>query len=176
MYSGSTTTYALKKEETFHKITKKNYLDILPELLRDDLNIYKRLQEEPPVYEDIMDIVYKYAHGVSTTANNGASQLKPGNEPPMFDGGFDAMMEFIRKNMKYPVSARRMGISGTVYTNFIVEEDGTLSNVLVERGISADCDHEAVRVILLMPKWVPAKENGKPVRSEYTLPIKFKLN
>jgi protein TonB len=97
-------------------------------------------------------------------------------QQPEFEGGYEAMMNFIRKNMRYPASARRMGIDGTVYVSFVVGKDGTINDVKVLRGISADCDKEAVRVVQAMPPWKPGKQNGKAVFVRFNLPIKFKLN
>jgi periplasmic protein TonB len=97
-------------------------------------------------------------------------------QQPEFEGGYEAMMNFIRKNMRYPASARRMGIDGTVYVSFVVGKDGAINDVKVLRGISADCDKEAVRVVQAMPPWKPGKQNGKPVFVRFNLPIKFKLN
>lgn len=97
-------------------------------------------------------------------------------QQPEFEGGYEAMMNFIRKNMRYPASARRMGIDGTVYVSFVVGKDGAINDVKVLRGISADCDKEAVRVVQMMPPWKPGKQNGKPVFVRFNLPIKFKLN
>ena len=97
-------------------------------------------------------------------------------QQPEFQGGYEAMMNFIQKNMRYPASARRMGVDGTVYVSFVVSKDGTISEVKTIRGISADCDKEAMRVVSMMPPWRPGKQNGKPVFVRFVLPIKFKLN
>jgi len=97
-------------------------------------------------------------------------------QQPEFEGGYEAMMNFIRKNMRYPASARRMGIDGTVYVSFVVGKDGSIADVKVLRGISADCDKEAVRVVQMMPPWKPGRQNGKNVFVRFNLPIKFKLN
>lgn len=97
-------------------------------------------------------------------------------QQPEFEGGYEAMMNFIRKNMRYPASARRMGVDGTVYVSFVVGKDGRITDVSILRGISADCDKEAVRVVQMMPPWKPGKQNGKPVFVRFNLPIKFKLN
>ena len=86
------------------------------------------------------------------------------------------MNKFIAKNLRYPPSARRMGVDGTVYVSFVVGKDGTINDVKVLRGISADCDKEAVRVVQMMPPWKPGKQNGKAVFVRFNLPIKFKLN
>lgn len=97
-------------------------------------------------------------------------------QQPEFEGGYEAMMNFIKKNMRYPASARRMGVDGTVYVSFVVSKDGSISEVKTIRGISADCDAEAMRVVSMMPPWKPGKQNGKPVFVRFVLPIKFKLN
>ena len=97
-------------------------------------------------------------------------------QQPEFQGGYEAMMNFIKKNMRYPASARRMGVDGTVYVSFVVSKDGSISEVKTIRGISADCDQEAMRVVSMMPPWRPGKQNGKPVFVRFVLPIKFKLN
>jgi protein TonB len=97
-------------------------------------------------------------------------------QQPEFQGGYEALMNFIKKHMRYPASARRMGVDGTVYVSFVVSKDGSISEVKTIRGISADCDQEAMRVVSMMPAWRPGKQNGKPVFVRYVLPIKFKLN
>jgi protein TonB len=86
-----------------------------------------------------------------------------------------AMYKFIGKNLKYPASARRMGIEGSVFVSFIVDKAGVISDVQVVKGISADCDKEAERVVKQMPNWKPGKQNGRAVKSKFVLPIKFKL-
>ena len=97
-------------------------------------------------------------------------------QQPEFQGGLEAMMNFLRKNIRYPASARRMGVDGTVYVSFVVSKTGAISEVKVLRGLSADLDQEAVRVVSMMPPWRPGKQNGKPVFVRFVLPIKFKLN
>lgn len=96
-------------------------------------------------------------------------------QPPEFEGGLEAMYKFIRKNMKYPASARRMNIEGSVFVGFVVDADGKISEAGVIKGISADCDKEALRVVQMMPKWRPGKQSGRPVRVKFVLPIKFAL-
>lgn len=94
---------------------------------------------------------------------------------PEYSGGYEAMMKFISKNIKYPASARRMGIEGQVFVSFVVDTEGRISEVATIKGISADCDKEAVRVVQMMPPWKAGKQNGKPVKVRFVLPIKFKL-
>lgn len=95
---------------------------------------------------------------------------------PEFPGGYEAMMAFVKQHMKYPANARRMQIEGTVYVGFIVNKDGTISDVSVLRGIMSECDNEAIRVIKMMPAWKAGKQNGRNVNVRFTVPLKFRLN
>jgi len=94
---------------------------------------------------------------------------------PEYPGGNAARMQFLQENIKYPQMARESGIQGTVYVTFVVETDGRVTDVRVLRGIGGGCDEEAIRVIQSMPKWVPGKQRGKPVRVQFNMPIKFTL-
>ena len=91
------------------------------------------------------------------------------------DGGMEAFYKFVKKKLKYPSQARRMGIEGRVFVEFVVAKDGTLTSVRSIKGIGAGCDEEAVRVIKSHPKWKPGKQRGKPVRQKIVLPITFQL-
>ena len=93
----------------------------------------------------------------------------------MFPGGEDSMYAFIAKHLVYPEKAREKKISGTVIVKFVVEKDGTLSHIAILRDIGGGCGQAVVDMIKKMPKWVPAKQSGKPVRCEFTLPVKFEL-
>jgi protein TonB len=94
---------------------------------------------------------------------------------PTFPGGEKKMAKFIKKNIKHPPAAYKEGRAGICYITFIVEIDGSLSGIRVLKGASggADLDEEALRVIKLMPKWKPGKQNGHIVRVVYNLPIRF---
>ena len=94
---------------------------------------------------------------------------------PSFPGGDQKMYQYLGNNIKYPQVARETGIQGRVFVNFVVEPDGSVSNVKVLRGIGGGCDEEAMRVVKSMPKWTPGKQRGKAVRVSYTLPVVFKL-
>ena len=96
-------------------------------------------------------------------------------EMPAYPGGDQRLMEYVAKNIKYPQIARETGIQGRVFVGFVVEPDGSVSNVKVLRGIGGGCDEEAVRVVKSMPKWKPGKQRGKAVRVSYMLPVNFKL-
>ncbi len=94
---------------------------------------------------------------------------------PEPEGGFAAFNKYVSDNMKYPASARRMGIEGKVFLVFIIDTDGSISNVEVVKGISVECDAEAVRVVSGAPKWKPGKQRGRAVKVRMRLPITFQL-
>lgn len=97
-------------------------------------------------------------------------------ERPEPIGGTAALLKYLRDNIRYPKQALRIGLEGRVYLKFIIERDGTVSNVQVRRGIGGGCDEEAVRVLNTCPiKWTPGKQRGQPVRVYYSLPVAFKL-
>ena len=95
---------------------------------------------------------------------------------PEFPGGSDAMIKFIQKNIMYPDSARKHNIEGKVLLSFVVLEDGSVADVKVIRKVAWDLDAEAIRIVKLMPKFKPGKQQGKPVRVQYNLPLMFKLS
>lgn len=94
---------------------------------------------------------------------------------PTFPGGDKKMMEYVAKNVKYPQLAKEMGTQGRVFVSFVVEKDGSISNVELLRGIGNGCDEEAIRVVKSMPKWNPGLQCGRAVRVSCNLPISFKL-
>ena len=94
---------------------------------------------------------------------------------PSFPGGDKARIRFLNENIEYPTMARESGIQGRVYVTFVVERNGIVTDVKILRGIGGGCDEEAIRVVKAMPKWIPGKQRGKPVRVQFTLPIKFTL-
>lgn len=95
---------------------------------------------------------------------------------PEFPGGNDAFIKYMSENMKYPEAAKTDKISGKVYVEFTVKEDGSIANVSVRKSLRDDCDKEAVRVISAMPKWKPAIKNGKAAVASLILPISFSPN
>ncbi len=97
-------------------------------------------------------------------------------EMPEFPGGDAERIKYLKNNLNYPEVARKNGIEGRVFVTFVVEKDGSLSNVKILRGIGGGCDEEAVRVIENMPKWKPGKQKGRNVRVQFNMPIVFKLN
>ena len=95
---------------------------------------------------------------------------------PQFPGGQIAMLQYIMENIKYPEQAMKEGIQGRVAVRFIVEKDGSISDVKPILSVHPLLNKEAVRVVESMPKWTPGKQNGKPVRVRFNVPVMFKLN
>lgn len=96
---------------------------------------------------------------------------------PTFPGGEAEMMKYIQRNVQYPQVEKEAGISGTCYVTFVVEKDGSITDVKVLRGVNGGpgCDKEAIRVVKSMPPWKAGKQNGREVRVQFNLPIKFTL-
>ena len=97
------------------------------------------------------------------------------DEPASYPGGLEAFTEFLKSEMKYPEQAQRLGVEGRVFVQFVVEKDGSLSDVIVAKGIGAGCDKEAVRVLEKSSVWEPGKMKGRAVRMKIVMPINFKL-
>lgn len=97
-------------------------------------------------------------------------------EQASFPGGLNAFYAFLKKEIKYPRQAQRMGIEGRVFVQFVVERDGSLTDIHVIKGIGAGCDEEAVRVFKNSPKWNPGKQRGRPVRQRMNQSILFKFS
>ena len=96
-------------------------------------------------------------------------------EMPSFPGGQGALMAFLSSNIKYPVVAQENGVQGRVIVGFVVERDGSITDVKVMRSVDPSLDREAQRVVKAMPKWKPGKQNGSAVRVKYTVPVVFRL-
>ena len=94
---------------------------------------------------------------------------------PSFPGGPSALMQFLSSNIKYPVVAEENGVQGRVVCTFVVEKDGSITDVRVIKSVDPSLDKEAVRVVKSMPKWIPGKQNGSAVRVKYTVPVTFRL-
>ena len=94
---------------------------------------------------------------------------------PSFPGGTGALMQYLSKNIKYPPVAEEMGIQGRVICTFVVERDGSVSDIRIARSVDPSLEKEAIRVVSGMPKWIPGRQNGQSVRVKYTLPVTFRL-
>jgi len=95
---------------------------------------------------------------------------------PSFPGGDAARKKYLSRKLKYPVQASENGIQGVVYVSFVVKTDGSLANIKILHGIGGGCDEEALRVVKLMPRWKPGRQNGKSVRTLINMPVYFKLH
>ncbi len=96
-------------------------------------------------------------------------------QQPEFPGGMSALRDFLSKSLNYPRPAASAGVSGKVFVSFVVNTDGSLTDVQVLKGIGFGCDEEAVRVMQKMPRWKPGRQSGRAVRVKYNLPISFTL-
>ncbi|GAB4041082.1 energy transducer TonB [Spirosoma gilvum] len=96
-------------------------------------------------------------------------------QQPEYPGGLEALKNFLGKNLNYPRSAASAGVAGRVYVSFVVNTDGSLTDIQVLKGIGFGCDEEAVRVMQKMPHWKPGKQSGRAVRVKFNLPIAFTL-
>ena len=96
---------------------------------------------------------------------------------PTFQGGDKKLLEFVSTNIIYPEKAKKKGLVGTSYITFLVKKNGEVANASIDKGIPdcAACDEEALRVVKLMPKWIPGKIDGRDRDVQYILPIKFSL-
>lgn len=89
-------------------------------------------------------------------------------------GGMPAFYNYVKKELKYPKEAKRKGIEGKVFVQFVINKDGSISDIKVIQGLGYGCDEEAIRIVSISPNWVPGNQRGKPVKQRYTLPIIFK--
>ena len=123
--------------------------DVIPDIVEADVELVDELPDEDPpeAYTEVL---------------------------PEFPGGTEALNAFLTREIQYPEVARINGITGTVLIEFIVEKDGRVSNAKVKVPLFPECDKEAVRGVMAMPKWQPGKNNGKPVRCFYQVPVTFR--
>ena len=94
---------------------------------------------------------------------------------PSFPGGMGALMSWLSQNIKYPVIAAENGVEGRVIVQFVVEKDGSITDVKIAKSVDPSLDKEATRVVSSMPHWIAGRQNGNPVRVKYTVPVTFKL-
>jgi TonB family protein len=109
------------------------------------------------------------------TAQPAKTVLTKADQMPSFPGGEEELNRFLTANIKYPQEALDKKIEGTVYVTFVVDENGIISGVKMSRRMAFGMDQEAMRVVKMMPNWIPGQQDGKPVAVQYTLPIKFTL-
>ncbi|WP_170299313.1 energy transducer TonB [Larkinella terrae] len=96
--------------------------------------------------------------------------------PPQFPGGMNQLGDYLRKNLRYPETARKAGREGRVFVSFIVTEQGKIEDAQVTKSLDPELDAEALRLIESMPTWTPAKQANRPVACKYNLPVNFRIN
>jgi protein TonB len=146
----------------------------LPQIVEipNDKNIDSEIQinfDIETVVETVVEIQIKEEEEVSDEIFNIVEEIAA----PI--GGTAAFYKYLSENIVYPVSAKKMSITGRVFCEFVVNRDGSIQDVKVAKGIGAGCDEEAIRVLKSAPAWKPAKQRGKAVRSRVFLPIVFKV-
>jgi len=128
---------------------------------------------------DTLQFSERYNHGVFQSGiryDNGKEiEYHQIEIQPQFPGGISQMMSFVSKNLNYPREARKKGIYGKVFVQFVVGKDGSVQDVIIIKGVDPVLDEEATRVVMSMPKWSPGIQRGKPVKARYVLPINFHL-
>lgn len=119
-------------------------------------------------------IIFCCSFGLRGQADSVGDDSYGGNYPvmPEYPGGNDSLLKFINYNLKNPLEET---VQGIVKVLFIVEKDGSLTNIKIAKSLGEAYDNEAIRVVKLMPKWIPGKENGNPMSVKVLLPIKFKF-
>jgi TonB family protein len=118
----------------------------------------------------LMSMVFLF----STRSVINAQEMHASNSGPEYPGGKNALKEFISKNLNYPEEAKKTGISGTIVVKFIINSEGQVDNIEIVKGISKECDAEAIRLTSLLNGWTPGIRQGNPVNTFVCLPIEFK--
>jgi len=138
----------------------------------DNIDIDVEADENTQVQE------YVYTGPVKTEEEEAAEEAQifmVVESMPEYPGGEAALYTYLAENIKYPQMAKESGIQGRVFVTFVVERNGSVTDVRILRGIGGGCDEEAIRVVSSMPRWTPGMQRGKAVRVQYNLPVKFTL-
>lgn len=112
----------------------------------------------------------------NTAINNDEEVFVVVEHDPEFPGGMEKLYRYLASNIHYPAEAKAEKIQGRVFVSFVIEKDGSVSNIKLLRDIGGGCGEEAVRVVAAMPRWKPGRQHGRRVRTQYNLPINFNLN
>ncbi len=112
---------------------------------------------------------------VPTVANDSGKVKVQGYQPPKFPGSEKKMHEFIAQNLQYPSKAKEAGLEGEVFVKVMIKKDGSLGTPKVVSGLDKECDKEALRVVAMMPKWIPGLRDEVPIEVGYTIPVRFML-
>lgn len=153
-----------------------------PPAVADILNIVEddvELDEELEIMDTEMsqDDIVDFSNLVfeEETRDEGGEIFMIVEEMPEFPGGPEALQRYLSQSVRYPVIAQENGIQGRVYIQFVINQNGEVTNATILRGVDPSLDREALRVVEAMPKWKPGKQRNRPVRVSYTVPINFVL-
>lgn len=148
------------------------------------MKVYKGMAEKPSFCyamdgEDMNEWLRKSAKSGNAEAKNWLQvlglPLEVQTSEPHFPGTEMDLLQFLMRNIRYPQEARERRQEGMVYVSFMVNEDGSISDIRIEQGVCQSIDDEAMRIVSLMPKWVPRRENGVPKAMRFYLPVNFQL-
>lgn len=168
----------MNKKRT-RKIGRTKYLMFLPlaALLMIVSNIETVARSVQHINKDVPTTESTKLEAPAVAPKDTADIFEVVEQMPEFpNGGMAGLMQYFSQNIRYPEAAKKAGTQGRVTVQFVVEKDGSISNVSILRGVKPDLDKEAVRVISEMPKWKPAMQRGETVRVRYTVPVMFRLD
>ncbi|MBX2842783.1 MAG: energy transducer TonB [Flammeovirgaceae bacterium] len=151
---------------------KKIHIPIVKEAKEDEPEDLPEFETEPVEETIIEEINVPVEPEPEEVVNDFVDIAEVNAEPAK---GWSKFYKYIKKNIKYPNQARKLGVEGKVYIQFIVNTDGTLSDIHIMRGIGTGCDEEAIRILENSPKWNPGKQRGRPVRQRMVFPLHFRL-
>ncbi|WP_175402869.1 TonB family protein [Mangrovivirga cuniculi] len=155
------------------------------DILIDDTKSYQAFQQKGLIEESLMNLnswIPATQNGINTSQSFKVSIISVEKvftlveESAKFPGGMDAWYNYLKDELNYPSDARRLGIQGRVYVEFVVQRDGGLTNIKIAKGIGGGCDEEVIRIIKNSPNWIPAYYKGEPVVSKTIFPVTFKLD
>lgn len=161
---------------------------VRPELIQPKKEILPNIvDKEPPVKNDTKEVtpvdiaeinnaMEADAPPVETVEDNTPYMIGALEVNPEFKGGMDAFYKYLSEEIKYPRKEQQRNIDGRVYLTFVIEKDGSLTDIKILKGVSEGLDQEAIRVLKAAPAWNPGKQRGQPVRVKMTIPINFQLN
>jgi protein TonB len=131
-------------------------------------------QQEQPLEGDVTDELPQEEEPASNKDDDVVS-FRVVEDLPQFPGGYLEFMKWLTRNLKYPTAAEERKLQGKVIAEFIVNKDGSVTDVNIVKSLNSDCDHEALRVLRMMPRWMPGIQDDKPCRTKVRIPIVFKL-
>ena len=172
-----TDTYTASKDNWFvvSGINEQGNIYYKKTILKNDVEYSVELVYPKAIKSEYNDVLKKVINSFRVYSDEDDEIYQIVDEMPSFPGGEAKLIEFLSNNIHYPKTALENGIQGRVLVGFVVEPDGSVSNVKLLQSIGGGCDEEAIRVIKSLPKWKSGKNHGKPVRVSYQLPISFKL-